>query len=67
MYKPSEQNAIGVAADRSKASWAYSNVPTFAEYKHLWDPELEEAALQGCREPAAVSDGQAPRPSPKQS
>lgn len=67
MYKPSEQNAIrGTTAGQSKASWAYSNVPTFTEYKHMWIPKSEEAALQGCCEHLAARDGEVLSQAPEQ-
>lgn len=65
MCKPSEQDMISDTAGRSKASWSYSNVPTFAEYKQVWIPALEEAALKSCYEAATKHTAEVPSQAPK--
>lgn len=65
MCKPSEQSMISDTAGRPKASWSYSNVPTFAEYKQAWIPTLEEAALKGCYEAASKRTAEVPSQAPE--
>lgn len=65
MCKPSEQSMISDTAGQSKAAWSYSNVPTFAEYKQVWIPTLEQAALKGCREAATRRAAEVPSQAPE--
>lgn len=65
MCKPSEQGTISDTAGRSKASWSYSNVPTFVEYKQVWIPTLEQVALKGCYEAATKRTAEVPSQAPE--